>query len=392
MKQIRQYRVEDLFAGVGGISLGFLQASHPDAKYQVSWANEMDSFACATYRTNFSHPLLEGDIRQILHPTQSKYYKKLHKQMFTEPIDILTGGFPCQAFSIAGKQLGFDDERGNLFLSIIDFTHQLDEKFRQKPRILFLENVKHLQTHDQGKTYQVIKQTFEESGYIIKEMVLNTMFYSDLPQNRERMYILGFLYPEDAKRFTMDEHLSLFQKHKTKEEREGDIRNILDNSVDDPFYFYTKKRYPLYFESEDEFVKRHGYENKTKVRINLAETMTEQNQFYQLRRGQQIRKNQSGVCPTLTANMGTGGHNVPLILTPLGIRKITPAEAFKLQGFPIGSGYELPTKYQNRAYGRSHLYRQAGNSVSVPVITLIANELLKVLVKVDAKKDEGEMK
>lgn len=136
MKHMRTYRVGDLFAGVGGISLGFLQAKQFDAEYQISWANEMDTFACATYRTNFSHPLLEGDIRQILHPKQSKYYKKLHKQMLTEPMDILTGGFPCQAFSIAGKQLGFEDERGNLFLSIIDLIDQLDEKFRQKPRIL----------------------------------------------------------------------------------------------------------------------------------------------------------------------------------------------------------------------------------------------------------------
>lgn len=388
---MKQYRVGDLFAGVGGISLGFLQAKQIDAEYRISWANEIDPFACATYRTNFSHPLLEGDIRQILHPKQSKYYKKLHKQMLTEPMDILTGGFPCQAFSIAGKQMGLNDERGNLFLCIIDLIHQLDEKFRQKPRILFLENVKHLQTHDQGKTYQVIKQAFEESGYIIKEMVLNTMLYSDLPQNRERMYIIGFLNQDDAKLFTMDEHLMLFQKHKTKEEREGNIKKILDNSVDDPFYFYTKKRYPLYFESEDEFATRHGGQNKTKVRINLAETMTKQNQFYQLRRGQQVRKNQSGVCPTLTANMGTGGHNVPLILTPKGIRKITPTEAFKLQGFPIGNGYELPTRVQNRAYGRHHLYQQAGNSVSVPVITMIANELLKVLVKVDTKKDEEKI-
>ena len=111
-----------------------------------------------------------------------------------------------------------------------------------------LENVKHLQTHDQGKTYQVIKQALKDNGYIIKEMVLNTMLYSDLPQNRERMYIIGFLNQDDAKLFTMDEHLMLFQKHKTKEEREVDIKKILDNSVDDPFYFYTKKRYPLYFE------------------------------------------------------------------------------------------------------------------------------------------------
>ena len=92
-----------------------------------------------------------------------------------------------------------------------------------------------------------------------------------------------------------------------------------------------------------------------------------------------VRKNQSGVCPTLTANMGTGGHNVPLILVNDGIRKITPEEAFKLQGFPIGNGYELPTQYNRRAYSDAQLYKQAGNAVSVPIIKLLAEKILEAL-------------
>ncbi len=92
-----------------------------------------------------------------------------------------------------------------------------------------------------------------------------------------------------------------------------------------------------------------------------------------------VRKNMSNVCPTLTANMGTGGHNVPLIKVKDGIRKLTAKETFRLQGFPVGNGYEFPEKFKNRPYPESQLYKQSGNAVSVPVITLIATEILKVL-------------
>lgn len=114
-------------------------------------------------------------------------------------------------------------------------------------------------------------------------------------------------------------------------------------------------------------------------RINLTEQINEKYQFYQLRRGLYVRKNKSDVCPTLTANMGTGGHNVPLVLVSDGIRKITPKEAYKLQGFPIDNGYKLPLIFEGRNYPDSQLYKQAGNAVSVPIIKLLATEILKVL-------------
>lgn len=375
----KQFRVGSLFAGVGGICLGFLKAQNPGAEYVLSWANEIDEFACETYRTNFSHALLEGDINLVLHPENSNdydYYYSLHEKILASPIDVLNGGFPCQAFSIAGERKGFNDERGNLFMSFIDLINQLDEKFNKKPRILFLENVKNLKSHDKGRTYKVIKTKLEECGYIIKETVLNTMFYSDLPQNRERIYIIGFLNKEDADRFTMFENLPNFQKKKSKQEREEDVKKIIDYTEKDKTYFYTKEKYPHYFVTEEEY---KASKDENGIRINLDESVTEMYQFYQLRRGQYVRKNQSDVCPTLTANMGTGGHNVPLILTPQGIRKLTPAETFKLQGFPVGEGYNLPTKYKGKNYGNSNLYKQAGNAVSVPVIKLIAEELLEII-------------
>lgn len=377
----KQFKVGSLFAGVGGICLGFMNATNPDAEFVMSWANEIDEFACETFRHNFKHTLLEGDINLILHPEKSDnvdYYTQLKERILAEPIDILDGGFPCQAFSIAGEQKGFNDERGNLFMSFIDLINQLDAKFGKKPRILFLENVKNLKSHDKGRTYQVIKSKLEESGYTIKECVLNTMLYSNLPQNRERIYIIGFLNKEDAEQFSMFNNLAIYQKKIETEERAVNVKNIIDYSVKDESYFYTKERYPHYFVTEEEFEK---LENKKNNRIHLDEEITEMYQFYQLRRGQYVRKNQSDVCPTLTANMGTGGHNVPLILTPNGIRKLTPEETFKLQGFPVGNGYSLPTTYKGKPYGKSHLYKQAGNAVSVPVIKLIAEEILKILAK-----------
>ena len=94
-------KVGSLFAGVGGICLGFQQAKYKNSGYQIQWANELDSYACETYRQNFSHPILEGDINKVLHPINDEF-KDLHEQMFSEPIDVLNGGFPCQAFSISG--------------------------------------------------------------------------------------------------------------------------------------------------------------------------------------------------------------------------------------------------------------------------------------------------
>ena len=377
-----EYKVGSLFAGVGGICLGFKNAKTKKSKYKLLWANEIDEYACETYKTNFNHTLLEGDIKKILHPEyinnkdgdEYKKYVNLHEMILKEPIDVLNGGFPCQAFSIAGEQKGFEDERGNLFLNIIDLIEQLGKKF-YKPRILFLENVKNLKSHDKGRTYEVIKKKLEETGYTIYEKVLNTMEYSELPQNIERIYIIGFLNEEDAKKFNLfnDNNIEKFKKKILKKERIASIKNIVDYDLlkeNNEKYYYTKEKYPKYFIEDD---------SNLTDKINLTQQIDEMYEFYQCRRGMYVRKNKSGVCPTLTANMGTGGHNVPLIKVKDGIRKLTPKETFKLQGFPVGNGYELPTKINGRNYPDSQLYKQAGNAVSVPVIEFLAEEILKIL-------------
>lgn len=467
-----KYMVGSLFAGVGGICLGFKTAHYNDSKYELVWANEMDEYAAETYRTNFNHNLIQGDIRKVLDPelvsvegedyiklcqnriniidnyvnNQKEYeelsedlqktieqykdkklslknidintfkeylqkvkikiekeideitkripieiasYKEKHEEILKNKLDVLNGGFPCQAFSIAGEQKGFDDERGNLFLNIIDLINQLQEKHGKegihgtdaKPRILFLENVKNLENHDGGRTYSVIKSKLEKTGYIIKEHVLNTMDYSDLPQNRERIYIIGFLHKEDADKFDLFDNLEIHRNNKTVEDRKNDIRHLIDYKLTKKElekYYYTDKKYPNYFITEEKYNAMPESERRNE-RINLDEQINEMYQFYQVRRGMYVRKNMSNVCPTLTANMGTGGHNVPLIKVNDGIRKLTPSETFKLQGFPVGDGYELPTQYNGKSYGDAPLYKQAGNAVSVPVIRFLAEEILKVL-------------
>lgn len=429
------YKVGSLFAGVGGVCLGFQNAHVENKKFKLVWANEIDEYACETYRNNFSHKLIQGDINKVLEPENIKteledyiselndfyecrtavnggceyadeyskdekkkieslkseyeYYNTKNDEILSERLDILLGGFPCQAFSIAGERRGFEDDRGNLFLSIINLINQLQRKYgtdgdngiNGKPRILFLENVKNLRSHDGGRTYEVIKRELERTGYIIKEHVLNTMDYSDLPQNRERIYIIGFLHKEDADKFNFFDDLKSYKKVKSKEDRVRDIKHIINydaSKYEYEKYYYTKAKYPGYFLTEDEYNEISADKRKAE-RVNLDEQINEMCEFYQVRRGMYVRKNMSGVCPTLTANMGTGGHNVPLIKVKDGIRKITPQEAFRLQGFPIGDGYKLPSEYKGKKYSDSHLYKQAGNAVSVPVITLLAGEILKIL-------------
>jgi len=367
------YNVGSLFAGVGGICLGFKEAKVQSKNFNLVFANEMDKFACHTYRTNFNHPLLEGDIYKFLNPEicdnviEKESFEKQRHYFFDHQLTVLNGGFPCQAFSIAGERKGFEDERGNLFLSIIELINQMD-KYSSKPRILFLENVRNLLSHDNGNTYKIIKAKLEECGYQIKEKVLNTMDYSDLPQTRERIYIIGFLNQNDADKFDFfDICEKEYKTKKTLKQKIENIDKVLDYCVTyqtAPKYYYTKEKYPRYF-----------IENG----INLTKEITEEHQFYQLRRGMYVRKNKSNVCPTLTANMGTGGHNVPLIKVNDGIRKLTPAETFRIQGFPVGHGYTLPEYFEGRKLCDSHLYKQAGNAVSVDVIKLIAEQILKIL-------------
>lgn len=320
------YTVGSLYAGVGGICMGFKNNG-----FRLSWANEFDKNACKTYRNNFKHQLIEGDVMEL-------------DISVLDEIDVLTAGFPCQPFSVAGYRQGFDDKRGNHFFKILDFVDEM------RPKVLFLENVKNLVGHDKGRTFKIIKEFIEKRDYTFDAKVLNTKDYGNVPHNRERIFIIAFDKNMDSSFFENFEF-----NFPEKEELTQTIQDVITNEkVNDRYYYGEDKyMYPM-----------------------LRETIRRDDTVYQFRR-QYVRENKSNVCPTLTANMGTGGHNVPLIKTPYGFRKLTPRECFRFQGFD--DSYKLPD------IAISHLYKQAGNSVSVPVISRLSKCILEVLNSVEKK-------
>jgi len=312
----KKLRTADLFAGIGGMRLGFEKAG-----FKTVFANDFDKNCKKTYDENFEEPKLflediwKLDIKNI------------------PEFDVLLGGFPCQAFSIAGYRKGFKDkERGNLFFRIAEILE------KRKPRVVVLENVKNLKTHDNGKTFKVIKKTLESLGYYVVVKILNSMKHGNIPQNRERIFIVGFRDKKKAEAFTFPKLTPLNKS----------FRGYVAEKAEKKYYYNNK---PLY--------------NEMKSEINSEHTV------YQWRRGY-IRTNKKGVVPTLTANMGRGGHNVPLIKNSVGIRKLTPKECFLLQGFP--KSFKLP-----KGLSDSELYHQAGNSVTVPVIKRIADNIRAVM-------------
>ncbi len=311
-----QFRTLDLFAGIGGIRLGFEKNG-----FKTVFSNDYEEHCKQTYDLNFKHCTLDTRDLNSLTPAELPDF------------DFMLAGFPCQPFSIAGHRQGFSDKkgRGNLFFKMATI---LKEK---KPTGFLLENVRNLEGHDKGNTMKVILKTLDELGYHTKYKVLNSMKHGGLPQNRERIFIIGFKEKKYIDKFEFPSEIPLKKS----------FRDLLEKNVDAKYYYNDKPLYP-----------------RLKDDVKSFDTV------YQWRR-KYVRENKSGVCPTLTANMGLGGHNVPIILDKKGIRKLTPKECFNLQGFP--KSYKLPD------LADSKLYVQAGNSVSVPVIKRIAKQILKAV-------------
>ena len=311
----RKERMIDLFAGTGAFTLAFQST----CAVNVVFANDMVGHSKTIYDENFDHTLTLNDLNEVTNEEIPAH-------------DILTGGFPCQPFSIAGLQEGFNDKRSNVFwkiLSIIDH-HQ--------PKCVILENVKNLVSHDQKRTFHTIKKHLEERGYHIRHKVLNTASITGIPQHRERIYIVCIKSKEIFDKFTLD--FPVVDKR--------NISEFLENNISDKYY----------------------YTSKSSTWDLVRKSVTKRDTIYQYRRVY-VRENKSSECPTLTANMGGGGHNVPLVLDSKGIRKLTPRECFNFQGFP--SSYKLPN------LSDSNLYKLAGNAVSVPVVRLIANRIIPLL-------------
>jgi len=312
----KTYKTLDLFAGIGGIRMGFERAG-----FETVFSNDFDPYCKPTYDLNYkTAPLTVGDIQKI-------------KSVSLPAFDILLGGFPCQPFSVAGYRRGFlDTGRGDLFFEIVRILRD------KKPSAFLLENVKNLKSHDKGKTFKIISDALADLGYHVKVKVLNSMEYGNVPQNRERVYIVGFKSKKAHDAFEFPNPTPLTKS----------ISDILEESVDNKYYY-----------------------NDSALYKQLKEAIKSPNTVYQWRRAY-VRENKSGVCPTLTANMGMGGHNVPLIKDKKGIRKLTPRECARLQGFP--ESYKLPKDLPD-----TKLYKQFGNSVTVSVIERVAKQMVKAL-------------
>ena len=316
-KDTNKFAIAAFFSGVGGIELGFEQTN----KFRVVYANEFDKNANITYRLNFPETFLDNRDIHIVQPEDIK----------ADNLDVIVGGFPCQAFSIAGYRKGFKDERGDLFFELLRIIQA------KKPKAIFIENVKNMVSHDHGKTFKVIKEALTTTGYHIKWKVLNGKDYGNIPQNRERIYIVGFLSKTQFDSFRFPDEIELTSKLLDVIEFDGE---------QDEYFYYSAEKNPTFYKELEENIKSSA-------------------SIYQWRR-QYVRENKSGVVPTLTANMGMGGHNVPLILTQdKRIRKLTPKETFNVQGYP--KDFKLPKDVSN-----GQLYKQAGNSVVVPLIKRIA--------------------
>lgn len=323
---MKKLKCASFFAGVGGIDKGFEQTGC----FETIYANEIDPYPAKTYELNSN---IKVDVRNISDVQPNE----------VPTADVYMMGFPCTDISIAGYRQGLFDDDGNLtrsglFFECVRLIHA------NHPPIVFVENVKNLVGHNNGETFQTIRLALEDEGYHLKYAVLNAMEYGNVPQNRERIYIVGFLDEEKYKNFEFPMPIPLTTP----------LTDIIDfKSKIDEKYYYREGKY-----------KGDLYEK-------LVEAMDDPNAIYQWRR-KYVRKNKSGVVPTLTANQGEGGHNVCLIKTKNGIRKMTPHECFNTQGFP--SDFKLPEDMSD-----ARLYKQAGNSVCVSVIARIAENIAKTL-------------
>lgn len=333
----KMYKSIDLFAGIGGIRLGFDQAFKDDIK--TVFVSEWDEKAVETYKANFNDSVdVVGDITKIDE-------KKIPEH------DILLAGFPCQAFSLAGHKRGFEDARGTLFFDVARIIKE------HKPKIVFCENVKNLVNHDRGRTFQVIRNILEELGYAVFYQVLNSKDFG-VPQNRERIYIVAFR--NDIA------HSDFVFPQKTDDTKV--IKDIIEEKeVSSKYYLSTAYLASLKRHKERHASKGNGFGYEIREATSVAGAIV---------CGGMGRERNLIVDERLTDF--TPVTHIKGEVNREFIRKMTPREWARLQGFP--DEFKLPV-------ADTHLYKQFGNSVTVPVIRAIAEQIKSYL-----EKEKLEMK
>ncbi|MDU5941876.1 MULTISPECIES: DNA cytosine methyltransferase [Veillonella] len=317
-KSLKGLKFIDLFAGIGGFRIALESMGA-----QCIYSNEWDRYAQEVYANNFGH-IPEGDITKVDEKTIPNH-------------DILCAGFPCQAFSISGKKLGFEDSRGTLFFDVARIVKE------KKPKVVFMENVKNFATHDKGKTLQVVRATMEELGYKFYQKVLNSVDYG-VPQKRERIYMVCFRNDLNIKDFTFPKPFEL-SKH-----------------VEDYLLQDEKLVNHLYVDRPDTYfnnIEDNKYSNKS-IRLGIVNKGGQGERIYSTK----------GIAITLSAYGGgvfakTGGY-----LINGKTRKLHPRECARIMGYP--DSYQL-------ASSPTQAYKQLGNSVVIDVLQYIAIEIGKTL-------------
>ena len=329
-----------LFSGMGGLASGLDQAG-----FTVRWATDNDEYASATFRHRFPRVrFLERDIHDLSAVRDGLI-----------GVDVLAGGFPCQSFSQAGDRRGFDDPRGALFFEIPRLLGELDAS--ERPRLLVLENVPHLLYGDGGGWFDEVRRALRRAGYWFREsacFVANVKDYTDLPQDRGRLFMVAASKAHFLR--------NPFVPSRIPSRPKGHLRPLgafVDRGqrADEDAYLPQENRY-------------------YKMISDKMEVGQSTDNIYQLRRSY-VREKKSGLCPTLTANMGVGGHNVPFIRDDWGIRRMSVSEVAKLQGFETSEPL-FPADVPE-----AERYRLVGNAACVHLTALVGAECLRILRPAD---------
>ena len=312
--QTKKITFIDLFSGMGGFRIAF-EAN----KCKCVFSSEIDKYARETYKNNFNeYP--SGDITEILSSDIPDF-------------NILCAGFPCQPFSIAGKRLGFEDTRGTLFFEVARIIKD------KKPDAFLLENVKGLSNHDNGKTLKTIIDILNDLGYYTEWKILNAKNYG-IPQNRDRWYCVGF--NKNSSFYKENKEFNWPNECKLKYNLSKVITNIED----------------------EEYVISEICEKNIQINLDKKNVMIDDFSLAYEIRPSRCQCATKLISPCLTAKMGTGGNNIPVVIKQK--RRLTEEECLKIMGFP--NGYKIDKSH--------HSYKQIGNSVVVPVIQMLAKNIL----------------
>ncbi len=313
-----------LFAGIGGFCFGMEKAG-----FKTLWATDIDAEATETYSKNFKHvEVINDDIIEMN-----------RRSIRLQPVDVVHAGFPCQSFSAAGNRKGFDDPRGRLFYEVVNFIRNQGD---DRPSVILLENAVNLLYGGNGSWFDTIRLELQRLGYWFSPenaAVIDARTHGGLPQRRERLFMVAL----SRDHFPLNPFFGVKKANKVE-----DLKKLFEpeGRVTDNYFLPSTNKYGNMLLEECRKLPKGSL-------IQLRQSI--------------MRPQPPGMCPTLTANMGKGGHNVPFLIDEGRLRKLTERECLRLQGFPA--------KFKFAEMTMSSRYRLIGNAVSPKVAAKIGKEI-----------------